>query len=392
MRYFLLAVAVVLHIFFYISALKTHTLDYFFSWGNVHDHQGIDFYQVPNGARSYFRGGLLTGNGNDFGYGNYNVYHPFFTIVVGGFFQLFQPIFSFKLWIFLHEIIYFALAGYLYLRFRTNKNIYFALLLFLGFFPHYLEIWNGQYHVLLNVAVFFLLLASLRKSEKISDALAYLLSLLVKPIALLYAPALILKKRWKTLLIGAIGFAVVTIPFYLNGDGQYYISNLLERIKTPISGPPGNFTLDSLLRFWNIPFYQSMSAKISIALLLLFIQWRCRLNLLQALFLWTSYYLLFYDLVFEYHYTTLAPFLAIGVLTQKALQSLFAKILSLSYIFPTPFFLFHFFQFQAVGWRVTDFGWTILVLFRILPLIILNFVIIFTQLSNNLFNEQNKIR
>ncbi len=380
----LIVAVILLHLFFYVSALKTHTFDYFFPWGNVHDHQGIDFYQVPNGARMFMQGGNLTGESissiNTYAYGNRNVYHPFFTLLVGTPLQLLTPQTAFTLWLVFHGCLWFFLAWYLYQKFKSNKNITLALVLFLGLFPHYLEIWNGQYHFLYNAAIFFLLLASLQQ-EKWQDGLAFVSSLLVKPISLLFIPALILRKRWKTLLLGLSLFAVTTIFFILNRSGMYYLNNLFDRVSHPIGGPPGIFTLDAVLRFLAVPLYNTTLTKVVVALGIVFVSWRLRLNLFVQLFLWTSFYLLFYDLVFEYHYTTLAPFLAIGILTQKALQTRIAKVLSLTYVLPTPFFLFHLWQFQAVGQSVTDAGWVILVLFRILPLMILDYVVIFRSRS-----------
>lgn len=371
-KYYII-IAVAIQFFYYISAVGIHTLDYFFPWGSVHDYQGWDYYQIPNAAYALLHGGDLTGsvptNVPPYSFGSMNVYHPFFTLALGLPLQLLKPIQGFYLWTLVHIIVTAIMASILYLRFKSNKHIYFALFLYLVFFPNYLEIWAGQYHFLLNAAVIFLLLAALRK-EKMKDGVIFAFSLLVKPIALLWIPTLLMHKRLKTVLIGIVIFIILTLPFSLYNNDVYYIRNLLERIQTPFGSVPSIFTLDTLLRFWETPTDIIVFLKATTAIALIIFQYRRNINLFQSLFLWVSYYLLFYDLVFEYHYTILAPFLAIGVLTQKPFQTQFAKILNILIIVPTPFFLMRFFQIFASGRNITDTGWVIIVLFRIIPVIL----------------------
>lgn len=387
MKHKLIILAIIIHAFFYISALKTHTLDYFFPWGNVHEYQGIDFYQVPNGAHAYLTGGKFTGelapSEAPYAYGNSNVYHPFFTFVIGGLLQLFRPEVARHLWFAIHAMVTSILVFILFKRYKTHKNFSLAVFIYLGLFPHYLEIWNGQYHFLLDAAIFFLLLAAVRKKEKFLDAFAYAGSLLVKPIGLLWIIPLLFKKRFKTVCVGIGIFLLAIVVFLIDSSGWYYITNIVSRVKGPIGGPPGVFTLDALLRYGKISLNIITLIKAGAVIGLLFVQIKKKPNLFVSLFIWTSYYLLFYDLVFEYHYATLAPFFALGLLTQKSFQSKLAKLLCLTYALPTPFFIFHYFQYGAKGHEVLGWGWVILVLFRILPLILLNMIIIFKYKNND---------
>lgn len=392
-RYAIFLYAIIIHLFFYISSLKTYTFDYFFSWGNVHDHQGIDFYQVPNAAYAWLRGGDLIGDVSNmapYAYGNRNVYHPLFTLLVGLPLQFLSPRIAFYVWFFVHFAVTFLLVYIFLVFFGKKKHSGFAFLIFLGLFPHYLEIWNGQYHFLLNAGLFFLLLAALRKQEKAVDGFAYAWCLLVKPIGLLWLPILFLHKRFKTLSIGIGLYILATAPFIVNKTGIYYVQNLIERAKYPIGGPPGIFTLDALLRFWDVSSYAVLFVKLCVVIGLLFIHWKLKLNLFQSFFLWIAFYLLFYDLVFEYHYTILAPILALGIISQKAFQTLFAKIISIFYLFPTPFFIFHFFQIYSNGQNVTDTGWVFLVLFRIMPLIALAiFIMLYKYYADGITLNKN---
>ena len=376
--FLILGVGLSIHIFFYLSAYVTHSLDYFFPGGTIHAYQGIDFFQVPNGMHAFLHGGALTGEGalTSYAYGNTNVYHPFFTQVVGYFFQLFPPQTAFLLWGAIKFFITIGMAILLLLKYWTNKSLPFALLLFFIFFPQYLEIWNGQYHFLLTTSLFYVIYAFLNKQSPFIIGIWYCISLLVKPIGLLWLPLFAIRRQWIVLLTGMGLFVAVSLPYLFNGHGAYYFVNLFERVNNPIGGPPGIFTLDALLRFWQMPTEMVSALRYTTLALLAFIEIKFRPKLLVSFFLWTTSYLLFYDFVFEYHYTILIPIFVFGVMTEKIFQKNFSKILMIITCLPTPFFLMHLLQIETTGALVTDTGWTLLVLFRIIPLLLLGYLMI----------------
>jgi hypothetical protein len=382
----IIAIAVIIHVLFYISAVKFHFFDYFFPWGNVHDQQGIDFFQVPNGAYMFLKGGNLTGisspNLPTYSYGNYNVYHPLFTILIGTFFTLFAPHNAFIVMMLLKIFITLFTIYFLYKHFYKNKYFTIALFSFLTFFPQYLEIWNGQYHFFLEITLLFLLYFILKQEkETLYSGFLLFLNLLIKPIGLLWIPVFFIKKRWKTLALVILLSFIAIFPFLINQTGNYFINNLIERLKSPIGGPPGVFTLDAIARFYNLSFYNSFVVKSFIMLLLFFLIIRYKISIFWSLFIITSFYLLFYDLVFEYHYTILIPFFVLGILTQKTFQSKTALALILSFSLPTPFFIFHFLQIFTQGHFVTNQGWIFIVLFRTLPLLALTILVLIKEIK-----------
>lgn len=383
----LIAVATIIHIFFYISAFDFHFLDYFFNLGDFRIYQGIDFFQVPNGAYMFLRGASLTGaslaNLPTYAYGNYNVYHPFFTLLVGSFFILFTPHNAFITMMIIKIVITLFTIYFLYKNFSKNPYFPIALFIFLTFFPQYLELWSGQYHFFLTISLLFLLYYLLKnKKDTLLSGFLLFLNLLIKPIGFLWIPICILNKKWKTLIFGISLFFVVTIPFLINKTGNYFVDNLIERFRSPIGGPPQVFTLDAIARFYNFSFYNGTLVKGFILLLFLYLIIRYRISLFSSLFIMTSFYLLFYDLVFEYHYTVLIPFFVLGILVNKIFRNKLAIILILSFSFPTPFFIFHFFQTFTKEYFMADQGWTIIVLFRILPLIVLTILVLTKEIKN----------
>jgi hypothetical protein len=260
-----------------------------------------------------------------------------------------------------------------YRKYQKKKHFLLATFIYFSLFPQYLEIWNAQYHFLLVFGLFLLLFSFDDKKPVDSDrnGIYYLFTLLVKPIGLLWIPAFILYKQWKMILIGTLGYISLTLLFMIDGSGSYFINNLIERIQHPIGGPPGIFTIESLIRFYFPQSFINALLMYSFLGLLLIFQFKWKPTLLQSLFLWTVFYLLFYDFVFEYHYTVIIPFATIGLVTKQLFQKKRDQILLLTYSLPTPFFLFHFFQTFAKGHFVTDRGWTILVLTRTIPLVLL---------------------
>ncbi|NCN45394.1 MAG: hypothetical protein COU63_01570 [Candidatus Pacebacteria bacterium CG10_big_fil_rev_8_21_14_0_10_36_11] len=386
---FLFWLAILFQFSFFLFALTQKPFFFFFPHGNVHEYQGIDFFQVPNGAYAFLNGGELTGKTiageSSYFFGNTNVYHPFFTFVVGGFLQFFSPMTAFLLWRIFNLLVKFSLIWLIYKKMvlaKTNKqNLMFALFLFLANFPQALEMWNGQYHFLLDagIVIFFLFL----KNDLLA-ALGLVLTFMVKPITILWLPVLVLQKKTKIAVLGVLMFIFLSLPFLLNGAGQYYLTNLIIRIGQPIGGPPGVFTLDSLLRFWELGIYlkYGIYLKIFSLLMIIFLQWKYKISLWKTAFLMTSFYLLFYDLVFEYHYTTVGTLLALGVIFDDLFKEKTAKVLAVLNILPTPFFLMYLFQIGTKGHYVTDGGWSVLVLSKILPLIFFNLYLIMEVCKN----------
>src|SRR2546430_412129 len=137
-KYALLGVGLLIHITFFISASWTKWFNYFFSGSSLHlCCRGLDFYQVPNGAYSYWHGGSLsvTQDTTKYLYGigfpavNPNVYHPVLTLLVGSFLILFSPAASFYVWMFVKLLVNLALLTYFFISFRQSKYIYLATFL-----------------------------------------------------------------------------------------------------------------------------------------------------------------------------------------------------------------------------------------------------------------------
>jgi hypothetical protein len=398
-RYVLLGIGLLIHIAFFISASGTKWFNYFFSGSSLHlCCRGMDFYQIPNGAYSYWHGGSLsvTQGTTHYLYGvgfpavNFNVYHPALTLLLGSFLILFSPAASFYVWMFIKLFVNLALLTYFYISFRQSKYIYLATFLSLINSTQYLEIEISQFQFVLNTALFLMLIALAKNEKSPLGGLFYFLTLISKPIGLLWIPVMFFKRQWKMLLIGLGLFLFTTSTFLYNHSGDYYVNNLWGNFFTPnMAGPIQIFTLDALLRYSTpLPDSALTVIKLSCLALVIILSAFKRISLQTGIFLAIAYYLLFYDMTFEYHYTTLIPILAICLVTCPEFQHLSSRICITLISLPNVLFLLHLLYswhfklgpFDAtqtmtmdpyLGPDPTVLGWQLCVLSRIIPVILL---------------------
>ncbi len=388
----LIYIGLLINVLFYISASQTKWFDYFFSASALHlCCKGLDFYQIPNGAYAYLHGGSLSGvvpqgiKAYWIGHplNNYNVYHPIFTLILGSFLILFEPTKSFYIWMYLKFFITLWMVIYFYKNFKGNKYLDFAIFFMLTNFTQYLEIEVSQYQFVVNFFIFLMLVNFAKNRSDILNGIWYFMSLIVKPFGLLWVPILFFKRKYKTMLIGLILFIIFTTIFLLNSSGNYYTYYLQYHFFHPDkSGPIQIITLDAFLRYSTaIPEFVLGGLKIVCFIVIVCLSTFKRISLFKAMYLSIVYYLLFYDRVYEYQYTTLIPILAVCLVVCEEFQRRLSIILITIIGFPSIFFILHYFkigfiQDPVLGPDPTAFGWQLIVLNRILPVILLTLFVL----------------
>jgi hypothetical protein len=355
--------AVFLHILFYVSALKTHTLDILFDGGIP----GQDFFQIPNAARSFLLGGNLQGflsDGLRNPYidccaANVNVYHPFFTLLIGVPLQYFKPWTSYYIWEGVHVLTTIILIYFIYSRFKENKYLYLGLSLFLLNAFHYYEIRNSQFHFLFNFFSFFLIYESVKKGDSVKGGIFFFLSLLAKPIGLLWIIPLLIYKHFKTIFAGLLLFLAVSVPFYYSDIGKYYFSNFYYVSTTSIPS-------DNLLNFlWFFPQYHILIENIvkyfmyGTFIFFFYLQLFKKASLFIVFFLWTSFQLLFYNLVFHYHFTILGLLFCLGILLGEFKIKKDELIPMIFLTIPSPFFLYNLGFTSRIGLLFNEATWSL---------------------------------
>lgn len=225
----LLILGFVIYFLFNISALTNHFMDFFFFGSSIHHCcQGLDFYQIPNGFYAFINGGGLNGTLPE-GLTNYaknyvansNVYHPLLTIILGAFFINFDPDLSIKIWMFIKIFITLITTFYIYRNFKDNKYLSFALFIFLINFSQYNDIKISQFQFLFNISLVYLLINLVKNKNQLEGGAIYFITLIAKPVSLLFAPVLFIKKKWYLLISGLLLYLISTTTFKLLGIGDY---------------------------------------------------------------------------------------------------------------------------------------------------------------------------
>lgn len=393
-RVVLLGLFFAVHLSFYVSALGTNSYKHVYPQGEIQDVKTLDYSQVPNGAKTFFEGGetFIPGAWTAGGPRPYpvlrNVYHPLFTLVVGGVLQVFRLEAGFAVFALLKLGVTVYFFRVLYEKYRASDQFLFAAFVMLCHFSQSIEIGSGQYHFLLNSCIFMLLLDSVEGRSQIRLSLWYSLSLFVKPLTLLWIPLLLMRRTFWLAVVPAGSFFAATIIYYVwTGETTFYVDNLIRMS----AGTLGNdalprYSVTGILTFLSGPEFAFVTKHL-LVLALLAVTYRMRNSLVIGVFVWVCYFLLFYSLVYDYHYTTLIPVLVLGILTRREFQDWFAKLLMVLICLPSPLLLFKaagVFPYVEGQWRreiganpvdlarnLSDDGMCVLMCLKVLPLLVL---------------------
>ena len=359
---------------------------HFFPSGFLHfGYRGLDFYQVPRGAFTFFQGGSISGglerplDGWAAGQvSNLNAYHPLFTLVVGGFLQLFSHTTAQWVWhagkLFSTAVVFAILAR----RFYSHRFFVLASALYFCNVALFHEIQILQYQSLLNVFLFVFLLSELNNKTGWSG-LGLTAALLCKPFAIFFAPLLFVRKRtfWQPFFIG-LALVACTLPFFFFPQFSYFFENIKKRVLDA-----NIFVASDLLSFQGAFAYWGISTEVLKALKWVFLgvlfalAISRRISVFTLLFCLTVHWLCFDQLIYEYHFITLIPFFVCGLLSnreelQSSWQSLPARIFMVWASLPSLYILFY-----ISGWGLRPdkqmelHSWALFLLWKFLPLVAL---------------------
>lgn len=338
-------IAIIVRLFFYLSAAKTHWLDQFF----LPITSGQDFFQVPNGARSFLRGGDFQGNVDDkenvyidcCGV-NKNVYHPFFTLLIGLPLQFLPPWTAYYSWLALHFLADAAIVYFLFKKFGNHKLFLPAVSVFLVSGFGYYEIVNNQFHFLLSTTAFFLLYEISKKKDSLRGAFFYLFGLLVKPIGALWFPSLFLHRFFKVSLIGVFLFCAISLPFLRIPSAAYFFNNLKS---TVLESHYPDWNIFYIFDYFDIQGNFVKPVKFLLVGAILFFSLKKKKKTFTALLLWIIYSLAMYQSTFPYHYSVLPPIFALSILLGVIKFNLLGKFSAFLITMPAPLLISSFLKF-----------------------------------------------
>ena len=385
-RYFLIYLGLIIYLLFFISAVWTGWFDIFFSGVALNaGAKGSDFYQLPRGAWAFWHGGSLTGDpladGSQYAkqaFAHSNVYHPLFTLTLGSLLMLFDPALSPYIWLWSKLLLSLLVIAYFFWRFRASRYIGFAVFILLANFSIYLELATWQFHSVFNMLLFLFLIALVEKRSALRNGSWYALGLLVKPVGLLFLPMLLFKGRRRTALLGIGLFALATVLFLFGGVGKYYVQNLVANLSASgVAGPNQIISLAALLHSttqWPSFIYQVI--EYSALFLVVLLSALRRTHIAKALFLYIAFYLCFSNLVFEYHWSSLANVLAVGIVVSPEFQTRFSRFCILLTCLPSCFILLNYLHIDVkdmgnLGLIPGETAWKWIVVSKLIPLFLL---------------------
>jgi len=147
-------------------------------------------------------------------------------------------------------------------------------------------------------------------------------------------------------------------------------------------------SLDSLLR--NV-FHISVNAVTWLKFIYLgivyLIAFSKKVHILKAVFFLVVYFLFFYDLIYQYHFSVLGPLLSVCLLTLPEVQTKIAKILIIIINMPSVFFVLRIINLGVynnpiLGVDPTFTGWTIVSFFQLLPILLLAIIVLIPDIKS----------
>lgn len=299
--------------------------------------QGVDFFSVVQSGRN------LLDSVNIYSldpirqivpYYNPFRYHPFMAYSVGLLSSLVRPEIAYILWIFIQEIVLGVNLFFTRKIFPDSRSAITAMSMWLLFTPYYLELYMGQFSFLMASLMFWTIAAWIQGRDR-NAAVFWICSLVVKSNSVLFTPALLKTRRWKTVVMaGAISIGLA-VPYFVLVPGS--VEDFLRNITASTTAPTlfGNqgfsaFIGVALLRFnglWS-DFAQEFASRVEtmndlMALPLLLwsvlvvgvatvITVRSPRNaFVPLILLWILAYFLFYKHVWEHQYVMMIPVLVL---------------------------------------------------------------------------------
>ena len=334
----------------FLAALGTDLLRPLFNDAS-HTRRGFDFGVFYLAGQALADGRDIYSVAGAFGFR----YLPAFALVASLFAQ-FQPFTAYLLHLCCTELF---LAANLYLTWRwvEEPRRGLALFMWLAFSPYFLELYMGQVSFWAASLLFWLIVGLHSGRERVAG-FCWAGALLVKPNALILAPALLRLRAWRVLVLGLLAGLLTSLPYFLlhpDSLAAFFAANIYG---APVQGAlthAGNLGLQGglvsivahlaerplaeLTTLADLPLagravIYCSQATILVAALVATYRGRDALPLLA---LWMCTFFLVYKDVWEHHYVFLQPVLV--ALYAHSGSPKFLWIFALIAL-PTPFVFF----------------------------------------------------
>jgi len=196
------------HLVLLYLTLNRH-LDFLFNDASHRLGPGTDFGAFYNAGVSYAKGGNIYGHGPGFGFR----YHPLFAIGFLSHLARFQGMTAYGIWIFLNEALLLAAVFHLW-KLKPSRGFFLKAAGFTVIFsPLYLELFMGNAS-LMAAAVLFMAFYYLFREKTALFVGIFTLSLIIKPLGLVFIPWLLLRKKIVPVAVAGVVFLISAVPYF----------------------------------------------------------------------------------------------------------------------------------------------------------------------------------
>lgn len=351
-----LALLVILH-FVLLALMLTRQLDGLFNDADHRIGPATDFtaYYVA-GVRGLDGLGVY-GHGPGFGYR----YHPLFALSLGGLFKRLGLNGSFALWITINEAMLALLLVMAYRRLPPGICLPASAVL-LCFTPYLLEIYMGNASFVAG-ALALLAIDAYRRGRVPVGAALLTVSIIVKPLAVVFLPLLIIRRHFASVGVVLISVTVSAAPYFWHNPDAWRQFVAVNFRAIPAPGwviHAGNQGLHALLvrlaaAFNNIApsvlaSYDQFSHSWQAALIIMplglcalsaLATWTLRQRWGACIALWSVTYLLGYKDVWEHSYAFMLPALLALWSDQPGVERRLVWLAAVGLALPTLLVLYH---------------------------------------------------
>ncbi|MEW5993489.1 MAG: glycosyltransferase 87 family protein [Candidatus Zixiibacteriota bacterium] len=317
---------------------------------------GTDFWAYYDAANQWRQGNGIYGHGPGYGFR----YHPLTAIILFAPLTFFDDQVSYSIWVVINELMLLLDLVLLRKLFSSRRDYIIASVALLLFSPLLLELFMGN----ASFVVASMLLAAFyyyHHGVVGKFTLVATVSVLLKPVALVFLPLLLLRKQVKTALVLLIVPLVSAIPYFVIDpvgwrhfasanfgqlmDAGWHIhagnqglwclaTNLIARLSgvpPHVMTDPGQLSMVLQAAIHALP--------VLLGVLSLWMTWRLRDNWRALVFIWSVTYLLGYKDVWEHSYS----FIILGLVflyLSRTVDSRLILICTVGLALPTAFALY----------------------------------------------------
>ncbi len=237
-----------------------------------------------------------------------NRYPPGFAWTIGLLLTTMKPWTAFWFWVIVHEIVLvFCIAKSWKLAAGSRVRFKIATAMWLAFLPWYLELYMGQTTFIIMAATFILAAHLDDRAGSFHAGVWWTVSLITKPITLLFAPVLIKKRRLGMLVTGlAVAIGSSALYFIKHPNDTMLFLRWMSGEEMVLS--LGNYCFQALTYRFHTSDWVTRGFAVLFVLIGLYMTFRRkRTHPNRMIAIWVCIYFLAYTHVWEHHLVLFLP-------------------------------------------------------------------------------------